>query len=94
MSKYKREIGPSDWPEMEYSDGHHWMMEREVCKHCIDERDVANRPYRYGQERISFGVYAGRYCDQCWPDSGYRDATDCTAEFSEMDSGESMEEDQ
>lgn len=40
----------------------------------------------------SFGVYAGRYCnDTCWKRSGYRDATDPDAEFDPADAGEVME---
>ena len=29
-----------------------------------------------GIERYSCGYYAGRYCDRCWAESGYRDAWD------------------
>lgn len=46
-----------------------------------------------GITRYSFGIYAGRMCDDCWKSSGYRDATDDSAEFSEMDAGERLEED-
>jgi hypothetical protein len=43
-------------------------------------------------EYHSFGVYAGRYCDdKCWANSGYRDATDSDAEFDPMYAGEVME---
>lgn len=45
----------------------------------------------YMEERYSFGIYAGRYCsDECWKNSGYRDATDI---FSELDAGERLEPD-
>lgn len=44
-------------------------------------------------ERYSFGIYAGRYCDACWLESGYRDATDDEAVFDEADAGERMEDD-
>jgi len=44
------------------------------------------------EERYSFGVYAGRYCnDTCWAESGYRDATDPDARFDAADAGEAME---
>ena len=48
---------------------------------------------RYDLEaRYSFGVYAGRYCDDaCWARSGYRDATDPEARFDPADAGEAME---
>ena len=43
-------------------------------------------------EQYSFGIYAGRYCnDTCWKGSGYRDATDPDARFDPMDAGEVME---
>lgn len=44
------------------------------------------------RERYSFGAYAGRYHDACWPKSGYRDAVDPSAEFDEMDAGERLDE--
>lgn len=43
-------------------------------------------------EQYSFGIYAGRYCDPCWPKSGFRDAVDPDAVFSEEDAGERVED--
>ncbi len=61
------------------------------CCRCVDEgipeEDTS------GEVRYSFGCYASRYCNKHWRESGYRDATDDTAEFSEMDAGERIEED-
>jgi hypothetical protein len=52
----------------------------------------ANAPKgREVSERHSFGVYAGRYCDPCWKESGYRDVDDPDAEFDPADAGESMD---
>jgi hypothetical protein len=56
------------------------------CAVCKKEDD-------YVPEYHSFGVYAGRYCDdECWKKSGYRDATDTSAEFDPMDAGERLYE--
>ena len=61
-----------------------------ICHHCVEEREAAGRTFRYAEERYSFGCYAGKMCDSCWKQSGYRDATDPDAEFSELDAGESL----
>ncbi len=72
MTSYKRETDAGT----EYSDGQTWFPERNVCHHCEDEREATGKPFRWADERHSFGIYAGRYCDECWPRSGYRDAID------------------
>ena len=59
--------------------------DRYHCHHCQTGRE--------SEERYSFGAYAGRWCDVCWPNSGYRDATDPTAKFDPLDAGESMDGD-
>ena len=41
-------------------------------------------------ERYSLGVYAGRYCDKHWKESGYRDEP--ASAFDPDDAGETMEE--
>lgn len=89
MSNYKRETehGP------EFFDGQCWIEERHVCHHCQEQREAEDKPYRWGEMRYSFGCYAGRYCDECWPKSGFRDATDPDAQFSELDAGERMDAD-
>jgi len=57
------------------------------CGTCGKERPRDDLDTRY-----SFGVYAGRYCDDaCWSRSGYRDATDPDARFDPADAGEAME---
>ena len=78
---------------IEFSDGQYWMNERDVCQHCRDQREAESKPYRWADERYSFNCYAGRYCDMCWPQSGYRDAADPSAEFSEADAGERLDAD-
>lgn len=65
-----------------------WLEERWCCRHCLEQGRVGD-----AEERYSFGCYAGKYCDDCWRTSGYRDATDCDAEFSELDAGERIEAD-
>ena len=77
----------------EFYDGTCWMNARDTCQHCREERESAGLPYRWADERHSFGIYAGRYCDKCWLASGYRDATDPTAEFDPYYAGERLEED-
>jgi hypothetical protein len=83
------EGGPRE--RTEYSDGSVWFDEKNVCRHCLEQREVESRPYRWADEQYSFGVYAGRYCEECWPKSGFRDATDPDAEFDPMDAGEVLE---
>lgn len=78
----------------EFFDGQFWFGERDVCNHCRCEREDADQPYRYADTRTSFGIYAGKYCDECWKHSGYRDATDPEAEWSSEDCGEVMYEDE
>jgi hypothetical protein len=46
-----------------------------------------------GSPRYSFGVYAGRYCDKHWQESGYRDVDDPDAVFDPADAGERLEPD-
>jgi hypothetical protein len=80
--------------ETEYLDvDGYWLSERDVCRHCQEEREAAGKPFRYAEERTSFGCYAGRYCDHCWPLSGFRDATDDEATFDPADAGERIEAD-
>ena len=57
------------------------------CGTCGKERPMWDM-----EEYYSFGLPAGRYCnDRCWKGSGYRDATDPDARFDPMDAGEVME---
>ncbi|MDE3097559.1 MAG: hypothetical protein KGK07_16355 [Chloroflexota bacterium] len=53
------------------------------CHHCKSGRE--------SEERTSFGVYAGRWCDACWKTSGYRDAVDDSARFDSLDAGETLD---
>lgn len=41
--------------------------------------------------RYSLGIYAGRYCDKCWKESGYR--KDDASGFDPLDAGESYDSD-
>ena len=68
--------------------------DRNCCGHCREQCEAEDRDYEFAEERYSFGIYAGRYCDSCWLESGYRDATDPTAEFDPYYAGERLEEDQ
>ena len=75
------------------ADGY-WIGERDVCRHCMEECAAQNKPFGWGDIRTSFGYYAGKYCDVCWPKSGYRDATDPDAVFEEDYAGESLHGDE
>ena len=61
------------------------------CQHCREACERKGAPYEYADERYSFGAYAGRYCDSCWLNSGFRDATDPDAHFDPMDAGEVLD---
>ena len=67
--------------------------DRWACQYCREEREFQNKPPRDADKRHSFGCYAGKMCDDCWKTSGYRDATDSTAEFSPLDAGERIDDD-
>ena len=75
----------------QFFDGDGWLVERDVCRHCLAQHEDDGTPFAFGHTRYSFGIYAGRYCDDCWPKSGYRDATDHDAKFDPLDAGEVLE---
>ena len=81
-------------PFPEYNCGDFWVSDRDVCHHCSEIRASTGKFYRENEQRYSFGGYAGRYCDDCWKVSWYRDADDDTAVFDPMDAGEVMYEDE
>ena len=58
-----------------------WWYEAD-CPCCRCDRKGA-------EERYSLGIYAGRYCDSCWRESGYRDEP--MSAFRVDDAGESYE---
>ena len=84
----------NQYGQEEFFDGEFWMGERDVCNVCRDQREADGQQYKFADERTSFGCYAGRYCDECWSISGYRDACDPQAEWSAADCGEAMYEDE
>lgn len=84
----------TDGEERVFSDGETFFDERDCCHHCREEAEANNTPFAFADLRTSFGCYAGRYCDKCWPNSGYRDATDPNAEFDPAYAGEAMYEDE
>jgi len=45
-----------------------------------------------GEERFSMGIYAGRYCDKHWKESGYRDVP--ASAFDPAYAGETLEEEE
>lgn len=55
--------------------------EPQTCTRC-DSEDW--------QRRYSLGIYAGRYCDECWKQSGYRD--EGPEGFDPLDAGEAYDE--
>lgn len=71
-----------------YMIGGSWYHEKEVCHYCLEAQEEEPR---LAEDRYSFGIYAGKYCDICWPKSGYRDATDPEAKFDPADAGEVLE---
>ena len=77
---------------LEFFDGFGWFSERNLCHQCRGERESAPLPFRWADEHYSFGIYAGRYCRECWLKSGFRDAPDSAARFDPADAGESLEE--
>lgn len=64
----------NDNGDTEYSDGACWFSERNCCQHCLEDREAAGKPFKWAEEQYSFGIYAGRYCNDCWRLSGFRDA--------------------
>ena len=79
---------------VEYQDvDGYWLDERDVCRHCQEDQEEKGKPYRMAEPRSSFGCYAGKYCDVCWPKSGYRDAVDPDAVFDPADAGERIDSD-
>ena len=74
----------------------------EVCNRCyaeaIDngqtEAEIVATMDGNGEDRYSFGVYAGHFCSDHWKRSGYRNSTEETLndEFDPDYAGESMEE--
>lgn len=81
---------PYQVDENTFSDGEHTFDERDLCQHCREQHEHNKTPFKFADTRTSFGYYAGKYCDDCWKKSGYRDATDDTAEFDETYAGESL----
>lgn len=61
----------------------YWNRESDVCRHCLDERAPQQAETQY-----SMGIYAGKYCDECWEVSGYRK----DADFDPTDAGEHLNE--
>jgi len=45
----------------------------------------------FAEERFSLGIYAGRMCDTCWENSGYR--KEGPSGFDPLDAGERYEDD-
>ena len=58
--------------------------------HCREQHEQDKTPFQWADQQYSFGYPAGKYCEDCWKKSGYRDATDSDAEFDETYAGESL----
>lgn len=80
-------------PFLEYNCGEFWVGDRDVCHHCVDQCTADGSFYRESEVRTSFGIYAGKYCDECWSNSGYRDANGESVTFDPLDAGEAYWED-
>lgn len=59
-----------DWLDTEG----YWIEPKWACHHCSDLDEYGNptKPVKFADERYSLGIYAGKYCDECWDKSGYR----------------------
>lgn len=76
----------------------------EVCTRCYTEAldngeteaEIAATLDNNGQDRYSFGVFAGYFCDDHWRKSGYKGSTPETEdeEFDPDYAGERMEPDE
>ncbi len=51
-----------------------WINPRWACCKCtkIDCNGNPVSPVKFAEERYAFGIYAGKYCDKCWDESGYK----------------------
>ena len=54
-------------------EGGYEVPEKDVCHHCEELRKAVGQLPKEAEERYSFGIYAGKYCDTCWKKSGYKD---------------------
>jgi hypothetical protein len=63
------------------------VNEKYACK-CVACQNHPNGP-AFAETRYSMGIYAGRYCDIGWKNSGYRDVG--PEEFDPSYAGESLE---
>ena len=79
--------GGRDWEILDPTTGN-WIEGRWLCGACLEVGKVEMNEPRY-----SFGCYAGKYCDEHWKTSGYRDATDPDAEFDPDYAGERIDDD-
>lgn len=58
------------------------------CARCVDKGIPESETS--GSPRYSLGIYAGRYCDECWDEAGCR--KEGRSGFDPADAGESYEE--
>lgn len=62
------------------------------CCRCADNNRKNSRGEMIeGRARYSLGIYAGRYCDNCWDESGYR--KEGPEGYDYMDAGEYYDSD-
>jgi hypothetical protein len=69
----------------------YWISDRDVCHHCLEQCEAENKPARESETRLSLGIYAGRYCDECWAASGYR--KEGAEGYDYLDAGEYYDDD-
>lgn len=67
-------------------DGELWVEQRWACHQCMDKCEAQRVPYKCADEQHSLGIYAGKYCPECWDKSGYR--KEGSAGFDGADYGE------
>lgn len=71
MYKTKPLIDAGGWFLSVYG---YYIHPKEACRHCsLNDNDEPIKPVQEAETRYSFGIYAGKYCDECWKKSGYKD---------------------
>jgi len=82
---------PFQIDEDTFSDGEYKFDVRDLCQHCREQHEQDQTPFKFADKQFSFGTYAGKYCEECWKKSGFRDAIDPDAEFDPTYAGERLE---
>jgi hypothetical protein len=49
-----------------YKIGDYWCSENDVCHGCLDDRLAAGQTPNEAHVQHCGGIYAGKYCDECF----------------------------